>query len=215
MVVLNELDAKIAALEKSLKGCASESDSSSSSGVSEEVEDAVSDSDGFSGYSCDSSSSEESDDEPEPVKPVSADGVDYAKKATQIARKKARLGMSSICFSHVLGQCELSDCVFEHKTLEKLSEEERGELMRELRRKPFEESLGAKVKAMNIPVCKAFGKNLCKFMKCRFWHIETENDARWAGSPFWCQPCRKAFTSQIQLQEHSAGKLHKANSNRY
>jgi hypothetical protein len=213
---LNDLEAQIRALE----GSSNESDDSSVSD-SEPASSEFSDSeiDSFSGYSGDSSdtesseSSEESEEE-EPT-PEEKRKIDFAKKANQISRKKARLGMSDICFKFLAGKCTLEDCIFRHSTLDSLTEEEKGDLVRELRRKPFELVVGGLVKQLNIPVCKTFSKQgVCKFQKCRFWHIESENDAKWAGSPFWCELCRKAFTSDNQLREHNNGKFHKSNLSR-
>ena len=211
--VLSEIDKQIAALEANL----SEEGSSDSASSSDDGDSSCSASisDVFSGYSCDSSSSDESSEteSPERTDPTPQELVEagFVKKANQIARKKARFGMSTICFKHLAGACSLEDCVFKHARLESLSEEERGELTRELRRRPFDQVLGNLIKQLNIPSCKTFSKTgECKFAKCRFWHIETENDAKWAGSHFWCQPCRKAFTSESQLREHCSGKLHKS-----
>jgi len=207
---LNDIDAQLAALK---------SDSSDDSGDPSSETDELSDSSSFSGYSCDSSSSEEEseysdDDESETLQ---TDGVgkrqmDFSKKANQIARKKSRLGMSSICFKFLTGTCKLDDCIFRHIELEKLTEEEKGELTRDLHKRPFDQELGNKIKNLNIPTCKEFSKTgSCKFnQKCRFWHIETENDAKWAGCTNWCQPCRKAFTSESQYREHCNGKFHKS-----
>jgi hypothetical protein len=212
---LNDIEARIRALE------VDESDSVSSSGTIESGASILSgsDSDSFSGYSCDSSDTEYSDDsdesDPEEQNEEDKRRVDFAKKANQVARKKSRLGMSDICFRFLAGKCQLSDCIFRHSTLDSLTEEERGDLVRELRRKPFDPTIGVLVAKLNIPVCKTFSKQgECKFQKCRFWHIESENDAKWAGSPYWCGLCRKAFTSEIQLREHTNGKFHKSNLSR-
>jgi hypothetical protein len=213
---LNDLDAQIAALEnESLGSAASEVSDNEGSHVS-----SSSDSDEFSGYSCDSSSSDESEfsdasASEDEMNEEQKRRADFKKKANQIARKKSRLGMSDICFKNLTGRCRVDDCIFRHCSLDSLNEEEKGDLVRELRRKPFDEKLGVLIKQLNIPVCKTFSKQgECKFQKCRFWHIETENDAKWAGSPFWCALCRKAFTSDAQLREHSNGKLHKSNAAR-
>lgn len=198
---LNDLDAQIAALEADevISSC------SSSSGDEEGS---------FSGYSCDSSSSEESDSTSDAEEEISEEQkrkLHFDQKAAHLARKKTRQRLSDICFKFVLGRCELADCIFRHSTLESLNEEEKGELVRELHRKPYDAEMGAKVKQLNVPVCKTYSKQgECKFQKCRFWHIQTENDAKWAGSPFWCSNCRKAFTSDSQLREHTNGKLHKS-----
>ena len=212
---LNDIEAQIRALEAE----AYDSDGSKSDALSISGESGpTSDEDSFSGYSCDSSSSEESDYSDESESEADAEPSEEQKrkleidrKANQISRKKTRLGMSDICFKYLVGKCKLSDCIFRHSTLDSLNEEEKGELVRELRRKPFDPELGALVKQLNIPVCKTFSKQgECKFQKCRFWHIESENDAQWAGCPYWCALCRKAFTSDSQLREHSNGKLHKS-----
>jgi hypothetical protein len=210
---LNDIEARI----RELEACDSDSDNSSQS-ESSSVEEDSTDSDAFSGYSCDSSDSENS--EPSETETDNAKNstfehpvTSFDRKAVQVQRKKARLGMSDICFRFLVGRCKLRNCIFRHSALETLSEEERGELVRELRKKPFDAGLGAIVKTLNIPVCKTYSKQgECRFQKCRFWHIESENDARWAGCPFWCALCRKAFTSDIQLREHSNGKLHKNNA---
>jgi hypothetical protein len=209
---LNDIEAKIRELEHE-----AECDSSVGS-----VESDISDSndDSFSGYSCDSSDSEYSDEsnESEMIEQPNEEEkrrIDFAKKANQVARKKSRQGMSDICFRFLTGKCLLDDCIYRHCTLDTLNEEEKGDLVRELRRKPYDQVIGCLVKQLNIPVCKSFSKQgQCKFNKCRFWHIESENDAKWAGSPFWCGLCRKAFTSEVQLREHTNGKFHKANSSR-
>ena len=209
-VSLNDLDAQLAALE---------SDCSESSDDVTTDSDDNSDSSSFSGYSCDSSSSEEeseySDDDEsdsEEADDAKKRSIDFAKKANQVARKKSRLGMSSLCFKFLTGACKLEDCIFRHADLSKLTEEEKGELTRDLHKRPFDQELGAKIKNLNIPTCKEFSKTgTCKFNhKCRFWHIETENDAKWAGCTHWCQPCRKAFTSESQFREHCNGKFHKS-----
>lgn len=209
---LNDIEAQIRALEASSP---SSDESGSSQSDSGSVDSGASDSDSFSGYSCDSSDTEssESSSETEQEEPSAEEKrkIDFAKKANQISRKKARLGMSDICFKYLAGRCQLDDCIFRHSTLDSLSEEEKGDLVRELRRKPFDPAVGGLVKQLNIPVCKTFSKQgTCKFQKCRFWHIESENDAKWAGSPFWCQLCRKAFTSENQLREHNNGKFHRS-----
>jgi len=204
---LNDIDARIAALETA------ESDSQSSV-ISSDDEGS------FSGYSCDSSSSEDSESsnegEREEQVELTADEkrkLEFDKKAKDLSRKKHRQRLSDICFKYIVERCSLSDCIFRHCTLESLGEEERGELVRELHRKPFDAEIGVKVKQLNVPVCKTFSKQgECKFQKCRFWHIQTENDAKWAGCPFWCQTCRKAFTSDSQLREHVNGKVHKSNA---
>lgn len=213
---INDIDAQIAALE----GGSLDSVAEDRSEVSSVTEDVCSDSDSFSGYSCDSSSTEGSDfsDGSESEGEVTEEQkqkIALDKKANQVARKKQRLGLSDICFKFLVGRCQLDDCIFRHCMLDSLNEEERGNLVRELRRKTYDEKLGYLVKQLNIPVCKTFSKQgECKFQKCSFWHIETENDAKWAGSPFWCGLCRKAFTSEVQLREHTNGKLHKANTAR-
>ena len=213
---INDIDAQIAALERR----SLDSDAEDRSEVSSVTEDVCRDSDSFSGYSGDSSSTEESDfsdgsESEEEVTEEQKQKIAFDKKANEVARKKQRLGMSDICFNFLVGRCQLDDCIFRHCTLDSLNEEERGDLVRELRRKPYDEKLGNLVKQLNIPVCKTFSRQgECKFQKCRFWHMETENDAKWAGSPFWCGLCRKAFTSEVQLREHTNGKLHKANAAR-
>ena len=209
-VSLNDIDAQLAALQ---------SDASSESDEVSTDNDDYSDSSSFSGYSCDSSSSEEDSDERDESELEESDlaegkrrSADFSKKANQIARKKSRLGMSSICFKFLTGACKLEDCIFRHVELSKLTEEEKGELTRDLHKRPFDQELGNKIKNLNIPTCKEFSKTgSCKFsQKCRFWHIETENDAKWAGCTHWCQPCRKAFTSDSQFREHCNGKFHKS-----
>ena len=212
-ISLNDLENQIKALEGTSGG------SSDSSGTESSVsETEISDTDSFSGYSCDSSDSSESEsseesDKDDTSQADSQEKVNFDKKARETSRKKARLGMSDICFKYNLGKCRLEDCIFRHVKLESLNDEEKGDLVRDLRRKPFDPELGLIVKQLNIPICKAFSKTgECKFQKCRFWHIDSENDAKWAGCPFWCAPCRKAFTSETQLREHSNGKLHKQNS---
>jgi hypothetical protein len=217
---LNDLDAQIAALEGEVNS--SDDDSISDRSVSEtdksntDENGSVSSSESFSGYSCDSSSSDysdstESEDERSKHEPKSGAKVDYDRKANQTARKKARLGMSSICFKYILGTCKLRDCIFDHIELATLSEEEKGQLTRELHKRPYDPALGAKLKILNIPICKEYTKTgQCKWTtRCRFWHIQTENDAKWSGCDYWCQPCRKAFTSETQLGEHCNGKFHK------
>lgn len=207
---LNEIEAQIAELG---------SPSSDESDISSQEDVDYSDSGSFSGYSCDSSSSEEdsdySDDEDLVVDQSVESGkrtIGFEKKANQVARKKSRLGMSSICFKYITGTCTLNDCIFRHVDLERLKEEEKGELTRDLHKRPFDAELGSKIKNLNIPTCKEFSKTgACKFsLKCRFWHIETENDARWAGCTHWCECCRKAFTSDSQYREHCNGKFHKS-----
>lgn len=202
---LNDIEAHIALLQADFTESEASLDSSEEDGAS-------------SGYSCDSSSSEDSESEVDTedeneLTDEQKRRLALEKKANQVARKKARQSLSDICFKFVLGKCQLDDCIFRHCTLESLNEEARGELVRELHRKPFDAEIGAKVKQLNVPVCKKFSKEgECKFQKCRFWHISTENDAKWAGYAFWCQPCRKAFTSDSQLREHFNGKFHKANA---
>jgi hypothetical protein len=207
---LNDIEAQIAALGSSSSG---DSDGSSLEDVDS------SDSASFSGYSCDSSSSEEESDHSDNELQVKLDpnsngkrAVDFERKANQVARKKSRLGMSSICFKFITGNCGLDDCIFRHVDLNGLSEEEKGELTRDLHKRPFDAELGSKIKNLNIPTCKEFSKTGdCKFnLKCRFWHIATENDAKWAGCMYWCQCCRKAFTSDSQYREHCSGKFHKS-----
>ena len=209
---LNDIEAQIAALER---GSAADSDESDAS----DIESIASDpSEAESGYSCDSSSTEESDysdesDEKEPVTEEEKRKAEFDKKANVIARKKARQGMSDLCFKFLVGKCRVDNCILRHSTLESLDEEEKGELVRELHRKPFEAELGKLIKDLNIPTCKTFSKQgECKFAKCKFWHIETENAAQWAGYPFWCESCWKAFTSETQLREHNNGKLHKSSA---
>ena len=217
---LNDIDAQIAALERESKGlvdsCQSDS-TSSSGGSSSEEEHFVADDDSFSGYSCDSSSSEESDSseesEPDEQNEEEKRKLDFDKKAKEVARKKSRSGMSSICFKYLQGTCKLEDCIFRHIELSKLNEEEIGEVTRELHKRPYDATLGALIKNLNIPVCKVYSKTgECKFLlKCKFWHIDSENTAKWAGLLFWCESCWKAFTSEVQLKEHCNGKLHKYN----
>ena len=207
---LNDIDAQIAALQ---------SEGSCDTDNSSVEDDDFSDSSSFSGYSCDSSSSEEdsdySEDEHDDSTEVDASSKrreDFSKKANQLARKKSRLGMSSICFKFLTGSCKLEDCIFRHVDLVKLTEEEKGELTRDLHKRPYDSDLGMKIKNLNIPTCKEFSKTgSCKFnIKCRFWHIESENDAKWAGCTHWCEACRKAFTSDSQYREHCNGKFHKS-----
>lgn len=219
-VSLNELDKKLAALralEESSVSSASSASSEDSESVSEDGES------GFSGYSCDSSSSDESDDtedgsdRDDTRKPLAtSESTQYDKKANQMVRKKARAGMSCICFKNLVGKCSLSDCIYHHVTLSELTEDEKGELVRELHKRPFDSDLGNLVKNMNIPICKTYSKTgECKFqLKCKFWHIDSENVAKWAGSHFWCANCRKAFTSDSQYREHCNGKFHKQNTSR-
>ena len=147
---LNDLDAQIRALESS--SCDTDA-SESPSGSDLEVSDAASE----SGYSCDSSSSEESEYSDESEAEAEAEVSEeqkrklaFDKKAELLSRKKARLGMSDICFKFLVGKCTLADCIFRHSTLQSLSEEETGELVRELRRKPFEAELGGLVKQLNM-----------------------------------------------------------------
>ena len=210
---LNDLESQIRALEG-----VSVSSSDLSGADSSVSESQSSETESFSGYSADSSDTSESEasegSEEEYINQrVDQGKVNYEKKARETSRKKARFGMSDICFKFNIGQCRLEDCIFRHVKLESLNEEEKGDLVRDLRRKPFDPELGLIVKQLNIPICKTFSKTgECKFLKCRFWHIDSENDAKWAGCPFWCGPCRKAFTGETQLREHSNGKLHKQNS---
>lgn len=216
---LNDIDKQIAALSK---GAVSESsDSESDSETSQSVSDVSESASSFSGYSCDSSSSEESDEsEEESDSDISKVGdgdkpkVNFDKKANDMVRKKARLGMSSICFAYLLGKCAVPECIYHHISLTDLDEEKKGELTRELHKRPFDKDLGSLVKTLNIPVCKTYTKTgECKFMtKCKFWHIDSENTAKWAGSEFWCSCCRKAFTSDTQFREHCNGKFHKQNA---
>ena len=220
---LNDIDAQIAALERAVSSSDDDSCSvvssgevSDTDGSSNPAESDSDDSRSSSGYSGDSSSSEESEYSENESDEAKTDAVttkvDYDKKANQVARKKARLGMSSICFKYVLGACKLSDCIYDHVNLDSLKDEERGQLTRELHKRPYDPALGSKVKQLNIPICKEYTKTgQCKWTtRCRFWHIQTENDAKWSGSDFWCQPCRKAFTSDVQLREHCNGKFHKS-----
>lgn len=216
---LNDIDKQIAALSKGV--VSDDSCSDSGSDVSDDVSEDGDSNSSFSGYSCDSSSSEDSDnseDESDSASSTAEDEskpkVNYDKKSNDMVRKKARLGMSSICFKFLLGKCTLPDCIYHHTLLTDLSEEEKGELTRELHKRPFDKDLGVLVKALNIPVCKTYQKTgECKFqMKCRFWHIDSENTAKWAGFDFWCACCWKAFTSDVQYREHCNGKFHKQNN---
>ncbi len=214
---LNDIEAQIKALENV---CSVSENASQSASEVEDTSGYESSHSSFSGYSCDSTDSESSDSEGESVveEDLSAEDkrkTDFGKKADQLSRKKARLGLSDLCFRFLAGKCALEDCIFRHATLDSLNEEDRGNLVRELKRKPFDSKIGSLVKQLNIPVCKTFSKQgACKFQKCRFWHIESENDAKWAGCPFWCELCWKAFTSETQLREHNNGKLHKSNLGR-
>ena len=212
---INDIEARIRELENA------ESHSRRPSSLSSDGTEGLSDAEtgSFSGYSCDSSDTDYSEDSVEPEDARESPDLrrkdEFANKASYVARKKIRLGTSDVCFRFVVGNCQLNDCIFRHCKLESLNEEERGDLVRELRRKPFDPTIGVLVKQLNIPMCKTFSKEgQCRFVKCRFWHIESENDALWAGLPYWCAPCRKAFTSDSQLREHSNGKFHRSNISR-
>ncbi len=219
---LNDIDKQIAALSK--RELSADTDHDSGSDASDSLSDDSDKASSFSGYSCDSSSSEELDDSEDDIgsqvtdrEVSSATKPNFDKKSNDMVRKKARLGMSSICFKFLVGKCALSDCIYNHVSLSGLSEEERGELTRELHKRPYDKELGTLIKTLNIPVCKTFTKTgECKFQaKCRFWHIDSENTAKWAGFDFWCPTCRKAFTSDVQFREHCTGKFHKQNQPGY
>lgn len=185
MVSLNELDEKLASLERS--DAESESYSSSESDISD--------------------------------RSITSKKRTIGEKSNRVTdalssamlKKKRRQGLSTICFQHLKGSCEYSkSCMFRHVSAGKLESEDIIEIMRELRLRQFDSDLAKVITDLNIPHCKSFSKtNACKFAhKCQYWHIDNAAIARWAGFPFWCQTCTKAFTSESQLVEHSKGKLH-------
>lgn len=132
-------------------------------------------------------------------------------QANAVLKKKRRQGLSTICFQHLKGFCQYSKtCVFRHVSATKLESDDRIEIMRELRLRTFDADLAKVITDLNIPHCKSFSKtSACKFAhKCQYWHIDNAAVAKWAGFPFWCHSCTKAFTSEAQLLEHNKGKLH-------
>jgi hypothetical protein len=132
----------------------------------------------------------------------------------QKARKKRKRGLSTICFQYLKGSCKFSKtCTFNHVSATKLESEEKIEIMRELRLRPFDADLARVIANLNIPQCKSFTKNHnCKYdRKCQYWHIDSAAISRWAGFPFWCDACKKGFTSETQLTEHQKGKFHISN----
>jgi hypothetical protein len=235
---LNELEAEIAALQRnsasseqstseyssSVEQNSSEYSSSehssgssdSETGSESSPEDYREEGSDFSGYSCDSTDTESSEGSEAESELAAKRRAEIDQKANSMVRKKQKRGLSTICFKFLLGKCHLSDCIYHHATLDSLTEEERGSLVHELHKRPFDPSLGNLVKQLNIPVCKSFSKTgECKFsQKCKFWHIDTENDAKWAGYSIWCPQCRKAFTSEVQMREHEKGKFHQSNIKR-
>ena len=134
--------------------------------------------------------------------------------SSTLLKKKRRKGHSTICWQFFKGSCKFDDCAFRHVSPAKLDPVDKLEMMRELRVKTFDADLARAIRDLNIPSCKTFAKTgECKFaVKCQYWHLTDGKIARWAGFDFWCQPCRKAFTSQSQLDEHQKGRVHKENS---
>ena len=133
----------------------------------------------------------------------------FTSKQKEILAKKRRLNQSTLCFQYLLGDCKFPDCIFRH--VKTLDASDRAEFLRELKMKPFDRKLADFAKSQNIPVCKEFNKNNCKHRNCQFWHLEDARSGQWAGYDFFCSTCRRAFTSQLQLDEHQLGKLHRSN----
>lgn len=66
------------------------------------------------------------------------------------------------------------------------------------------------VSTLKIPMCRDFKKKRkCERRSCQYAHMLTEEDALLFGFPFFCEPCKKGFTSEVQLTEHKDGKFHK------
>ncbi|CAE7269072.1 yop-1, partial [Symbiodinium pilosum] len=98
-----------------------------------------------------------------------------------------------------------------HVSAEKLTNEERAQVLRELPLRKFSQKLADVIAGLNIPRCKDFHqRGGCKRPpgKCHFWHLTDASVARWAGFNFWCDVCCKAFTSKDQMIEHEQSKPH-------
>merc|ERR1711948_211897 len=89
------------------------------------------------------------------------------------------------------------------------------EVLKELPRREFDPKLAIVTKSMNIPQCKDFHqRGGCNKPpgRCHFWHLTSGAVARWAGFPFWCDACSKAFTSEEQRDGHMEGRAHLQNA---
>eukprot|EP00927_Polykrikos_kofoidii_P059944 TRINITY_DN55034_c0_g1_i1.p1 TRINITY_DN55034_c0_g1~~TRINITY_DN55034_c0_g1_i1.p1 ORF type:complete len:332 (-),score=57.55 TRINITY_DN55034_c0_g1_i1:122-1117(-) len=128
------------------------------------------------------------------------------------SKKRRRRGVSlQVCFRFLAGKCHFDDCAFRHTKANKLETEQLAQVLQELPLRKFDPDLAEVIGALNIPKCRDFHqKGRCprKQGKCHYWHLSDAKIARWAGFPFWCEACKKGFTSQQQVSDHEQGKAH-------
>eukprot|EP00397_Hematodinium_sp_SG-2012_P061922 GEMP01082763.1.p1 GENE.GEMP01082763.1~~GEMP01082763.1.p1 ORF type:complete len:241 (+),score=42.83 GEMP01082763.1:85-723(+) len=137
------------------------------------------------------------------------------KMDTDVPPKRRKLSQG-LCFKYLANACAFEDCQFRHVKLERLDEQDEALLLADLRKKPYDEALAGRIRNLNIPKCKDFGRGKCKHdTKCRFWHLDDENISKWAGFPFWCHACWKPLTSKDQQDEHNKSARHKQNLEQY
>ncbi|CAJ1402944.1 unnamed protein product [Effrenium voratum] len=132
-------------------------------------------------------------------------------EAEETKRKKGRAARNAVCFRYLEGTCKFDDCKFGHVNPQKLTSEERAQVLQELPLRKYSKKLSEAIRALNIPRCKDFHqRGGCKRPtgKCHFWHLTDATVAKWAGFDFWCAVCSKGFTSEDQMLEHKASKVH-------
>ena len=117
----------------------------------------------------------------------------------------------SVCWKFLNNQCKFDDCLFTHRTFAQLREHDKQELVKMGKRNSDNPALVAVVRKLGIPLCKDFQKKgtCAKGQHCKFFHIESASDAKFMGFDFYCEPCRKGFTSEVQHGEHLDGKSHR------
>jgi hypothetical protein len=127
------------------------------------------------------------------------------KKKKTIKRKE---GLSTLCYKFLSGRCRFKDCAFRHVTLDEITLEDHAEILKDVRwKKEYDPKLAEVVQKFPITFCRAFKEGVCtRGDKCRYWHMDTELKARWAGFKFYCGPCVKGFTSEAQMREHESSK---------
>ena len=230
-VSLNDLDAQLAALEggASSSGSDSDSDVSDSGSVQSQSKnvsvahvgnDAGSESDSDSADSDSDAASTASSSTSPPAKQRKK--IKSQAESSQNAQEnvlcqpvegavKKGTKYKSVCWKFLNNQCKFDDCLFTHRTFAQLREHDKQELVQMGKRSSDNPALVSVVRKLGIPLCKDFMKkgSCAKGKHCKFFHIESAADAKLMGFDFYCEPCRKGFTSKVQYEEHLEGKAHR------
>ncbi|CAE7425182.1 yop-1 [Symbiodinium natans] len=199
MVSLNDLDEQIGALEES-----TEEESAEASGpatVSPPKERPVAE------HAPPKKEPKKAPKKAPKAKSAEDPGTAAGDEAPTKKRRKDKASRNAVCFRYFEGTCRFEDCKFLHVSPQKLTDEERAQVLHELPLRKFSQKLADVIAGLNIPRCKDFHqRGGCKRPpgRCHFWHLTDASAARWAGFNFWCEAVElpvQAFTSQDQMLE--------------